>query len=114
MPTYSYKCLPEEHLFEARQKFSDDPLTECPECGGPVRRVINSVGIVFKGKGFYVTDNRSGNGKNGASKSSSDSKSEDKKADSGSDSKSETKSETKSAESSKSESTEKPKAKEKK
>ena len=42
---------------------SDDPLTECPVCGGQVRRVVGSVGIVFKGSGFYVTDNRNTNGK---------------------------------------------------
>jgi hypothetical protein len=42
---------------------TDDPLTECPVCGGPVRRVVGSVGIVFKGKGFYVTDHRSSNGR---------------------------------------------------
>jgi predicted nucleic acid-binding Zn ribbon protein len=42
---------------------SDDPLTECPLCGGQIRRVVGSVGIVFKGSGFYVTDNRSTNGK---------------------------------------------------
>ena len=47
-------------MFEAKQKFADDPLTDCPACDeGTVRRVINSVGIVFKGDGFYVTDNRS-------------------------------------------------------
>jgi len=40
---------------------TDDPLTECPVCAGKVRRVVNSVGVVFKGKGFYVTDNRSSN-----------------------------------------------------
>jgi hypothetical protein len=41
---------------------TDEPLTECPVCGGPVRRVVGSVGIVFKGKGFYVTDHRNSNG----------------------------------------------------
>lgn len=64
MPTYVYKCEDCEHTFEARQSFSDDPLTECPSCKtGGVRRVINNVGIVFKGSGFYITDSR--NGKNG-------------------------------------------------
>jgi putative FmdB family regulatory protein len=52
-------------MFEARQRMSDDPLSDCPNCDEEaLRRVINSVGIVFKGSGFYVTDNR--NGKNGA------------------------------------------------
>jgi len=64
MPTYVYKCEVCEHTFEARQSFSDDPLTDCPSCAtGEVRRVINNVGIVFKGSGFYITDSR--NGKNG-------------------------------------------------
>lgn len=62
MPTYSYKCTECGHQFDAKQRMTDDPLTECPVCGGPVRRIVGSVGIVFKGKGFYVTDHRSSNG----------------------------------------------------
>lgn len=58
MPTYTYRCTNCGHQFEARQRMMDDPLTECPECEGKIRRVVNSVGVVFKGKGFYVTDNR--------------------------------------------------------
>ena len=72
MPTYTYKCRDNEHYFEQRQKFSDDPVEICPECGSSVRRVINSVGIVFKGSGFYVTDNRSSKGKNGKTRSEKD------------------------------------------
>lgn len=63
MPTYRYRCKKCGHEFEARQRMSDNPLKECPVCHGPVRRVVGSVGIVFKGNGFYVTDNRSTNGK---------------------------------------------------
>lgn len=63
MPTYKYRCKKCGHEFEARQRMSDKPLTECPVCGEDVRRVVGSVGIVFKGSGFYVTDNRSSNGK---------------------------------------------------
>jgi len=63
MPTYKYRCKECGHEFEVRQRMSENPLTECPECGGPVRRVVGSVGIVFKGSGFYVTDNRKANGK---------------------------------------------------
>lgn len=59
MPTYSYRCYECEHEFDKRQRMSEDPLTVCPECGGSIRRVVNSVGILFKGSGFYVTDNRS-------------------------------------------------------
>ncbi len=58
MPTYSYKCEECGISFERIQRFSDDPLTTCPECNGPVHRVICPVGIVFKGSGFYVTDHR--------------------------------------------------------
>ena len=58
MPLYTYKCTNCGHVFEASQRMSDDPLEECPVCLGNVRRVINSVGVVFKGQGFYVTDNR--------------------------------------------------------
>lgn len=61
MPTYVYKCNDCEYVFEARQRMTDDPLSECPSCDdGTVRRVINNVGVVFKGSGFYVTDNRNG------------------------------------------------------
>jgi putative FmdB family regulatory protein len=58
MPTYMYRCTDCEHIFETQQRMTDDPLTDCPRCGGKIRRVVNSVGVVFKGKGFYVTDNR--------------------------------------------------------
>ena len=58
MPTYSYRCNDCGYEFEQRQRMSDDPLTECPTCDGNVKRVINSIGVVFKGSGFYVTDNR--------------------------------------------------------
>ena len=70
MPVYTYRCLDNDHEFQARQRMMDDPLTECTICGGPVRRVVSSVGVVFKGSGFYVTDNRtsSANGKSSKSK----------------------------------------------
>ncbi|EPH03403.1 hypothetical protein HMPREF1531_01463 [Propionibacterium sp. oral taxon 192 str. F0372] len=59
MPTYQYRCQDCSRDLEAFQKFSDDPLTTCPSCGGALRKVFNSVGIVFKGSGFYATDSRS-------------------------------------------------------
>ena len=60
MPLYVYRCNNCEHQFEVRQRFSEEPLTECPKCHGEIRRVINPVGVVFKGSGFYVTDSRNG------------------------------------------------------
>jgi putative FmdB family regulatory protein len=67
MPLYTYRCNDCNHMFETRQRMSDDPLTNCPTCPGEVRRVINSVGVVFKGNGFYVTDSRNGRSANGSS-----------------------------------------------
>ena len=74
MPTYEYACTNPEgkHQFEVVQSFSDAPVTECPECGAPVRKVYGSVGVVFKGSGFYRTDSRkSGSASEAASSSSS-------------------------------------------
>ena len=59
MPTYQYRCTTCESELEVVQKFTDDPLTDCPECDGSLRKVFNAVGVVFKGSGFYATDNRS-------------------------------------------------------
>ena len=60
MPTYTYRCTNCNYQFDTRQRMADDPLTDCPECETAVslRKVLNSVGIVFKGSGFYVTDSR--------------------------------------------------------
>lgn len=58
MPIYEYECQLCGHRFERLQHFSDAPLKVCPDCGGPLQRVIQPVGIVFKGSGFYTTDNR--------------------------------------------------------
>lgn len=58
MPTYQYACTECGHAFEAVQSFSDDALTECSECSGRLRKVFSSVGIVFKGSGFYRNDSR--------------------------------------------------------
>lgn len=59
MPLYEYQCQECGLRFERRQHFSDKPVTVCPECEGPVVRLIHPAGIIFKGSGFYVTDNRS-------------------------------------------------------
>ncbi|RIV30875.1 FmdB family transcriptional regulator [Micromonospora radicis] len=79
MPTYQYACTACGHQLEAVQSFSDEPLTDCPACEGRLRKVFNSVGVVFKGSGFYRTDSRSSGsestssstGKSGSSDSSS-------------------------------------------
>ena len=60
MPTYQYRCRACANELEAFQKFTDDPLTDCPECGGALRKLFSPVGIVFKGSGFYNTDQRGG------------------------------------------------------
>ena len=58
MPTYQYRCVDCGSERETVQKFSDPSLTECPECDGTLRKVYSAVGVVFKGSGFYATDNR--------------------------------------------------------
>ena len=76
MPTYSYACKQCGHRFDAVQSFSDAALTECPECGGEVRKQYGSIGVTFNGSGFYRTDSRSstpsgsGSGSGGSSTSS--------------------------------------------
>ena len=97
MPTYQYACTECGHAFDQFQSFSDDALTECPECQGRLRKVFNAVGVVFKGSGFYRNDSRDKKSSALSSENKSDGKSETK-SDSGtsSDTKSETKSEKKS------------------
>ncbi|MDO5699298.1 MAG: zinc ribbon domain-containing protein, partial [Dermatophilus congolensis] len=77
MPTYPYTCKDCGHAFEIVQSFTDDALTECPECGGDLRKVFSSVGVVFKGSGFYRNDSRtsgkSGSGSGGSASTTSDS-----------------------------------------
>ena len=62
MPTYEYACKSCGEHVEVVQSFKDEPLTECPACGGPLRKVFGSIGISFKGSGFYKTDNRAAAG----------------------------------------------------
>ncbi|MFE1881123.1 FmdB family zinc ribbon protein [Streptomyces diastatochromogenes] len=85
MPTYQYQCTECGEGLEAVQKFTDDALTECPSCGGRLKKVFSAVGIVFKGSGFYRNDSRGStsssspaskpSGSSSSSSSSSDSKS---------------------------------------
>lgn len=62
MPTYAYACKDCGHAFDIVQSFSDSTLTSCPECAGTLRKKFNSVGVVFKGSGFYRTDSRDSKG----------------------------------------------------
>ena len=69
MPTYQYACTACGARHEAVQSFTDAHLTDCPTCGGLLRKVFSAVGVVFKGSGFYKNDSRSGDKKDGASSS---------------------------------------------
>jgi len=93
MPTYAYACKQCGHRFDAVQSFADPTLTECPECGGELRKEYGSIGVTFNGSGFYRTDSRaaekkasdagsssSGSSSGGSTTSSSPSKSETKAA----------------------------------
>lgn len=78
MPTYSYKCADCGHAFDIHQAFTDNALTTCPECGGELRKVFGSVGVTFKGSGFYRTDSRSGTSQSTPAKKDAASGSESK------------------------------------
>ena len=95
VPTYSYACTECDNRFDAVQAFTEDALTTCPQCSGRLRKLFNSVGVVFKGSGFYRTDSReasksavasdsgssagsSGSDKSGSDKSGSDKSGSDK------------------------------------
>lgn len=80
MPTYQYRCLDCEHEFEIVQRMIDDPLSECPECKGKIKRLIGAgAGIIFKGDGFYSTDYRSEGYKKQAEKETKQTKSSKEK-----------------------------------
>ena len=82
MPTYEYACTDCGDKSEVVQRFSDDPLTICTECGGRLRKVFSPVGIVFKGSGFYRNDSRNGSGGTSAAKDGAGKDSNGSKADS--------------------------------
>ncbi|MFE0509658.1 FmdB family zinc ribbon protein [Streptomyces sp. NPDC058964] len=93
MPTYQYQCTECGEGLEAVQKFTDDALTECPNCDGRLKKVFSAVGIVFKGSGFYRNDSRgSSSSSSPASKSSSSSTSNSSTSNSSSSSSSDSKS----------------------
>lgn len=84
MPTYSYACTECDNRFDAVQAFTDDALTTCPECSGQLRKLFNSVGVVFKGSGFYRTDSRDSAKSSAKSESSSSSEKSSSSSDSSS------------------------------
>jgi len=84
VPTYEYACKECGEHHEVHQSFSDAPLSECPSCGGPVRKVFGSIAIAFKGSGFYKTDSRTSSSNGKAKKDSDGSPSESASGSSGS------------------------------
>ena len=84
MPTYQYTCTDCGEPVEAVQKFTDPPLSVCAACGGRLRKVFSAVGIVFKGSGFYRTDNRKGSSSVASEKSEKSEKKDKQSSDSGS------------------------------
>lgn len=86
MPIYEYRCA-DGHVFEVSRSMSDDPLTECVECGAPVERIFHPPAVHYKGSGFYTTDyakKSAGSGGSGSDKSSDDSSSSSESKDGGS------------------------------
>jgi putative FmdB family regulatory protein len=71
VPTYSYRCTACDNAFDVQQSFSEDSLTECPACGGSLRKLYSAVGVTFNGSGFYRTDSRASGSGTGTSSSSS-------------------------------------------
>src|SRR5262245_56431687 len=110
MPTYVYECAKCGDEFEQWQSFSDDPLKKHPGCGGKVTKVLQPVGIVFKGSGFHKTDSRngakrrSGSSDNGDGRGDKDSSSTDSKTEPKTDSKSDSKPDSKKSDTKKSDS----------
>ncbi|GAA4835981.1 FmdB family zinc ribbon protein [Garicola koreensis] len=85
MPTYAYACKECGHAFDIFQSFSEDALTECPQCSGLLRKKFGNVGVTFKGSGFYRTDSRKSSNSTPASSSTSSNGSSESKGSSGSD-----------------------------
>src|ERR1700691_3638524 len=82
MPTYEYACTSCGEHVEVVQSFRDDPLTTCPACGGPLRKVFGSIGVVFKGSGFYKNASRPAAKESKAAKDASPSTSSESSGDS--------------------------------
>jgi putative FmdB family regulatory protein len=84
VPTYQYACTACGEPLEIVQKFSDEALTECPSCGGRLRKVFSAAGIIFKGSGFYRTDSRGSSKSSSSAASAASSSGSDKKSESAS------------------------------
>ncbi|MFJ8110358.1 FmdB family zinc ribbon protein [Streptomyces sp. NPDC096132] len=97
MPTYQYQCTECGEGLEAVQKFTDDALTKCPNCGGRLKKVFSAVGIVFKGSGFYRNDSRGSSSSSSPASSSKSSTSSSSSSDSSSSSSSSSSSDSKSS-----------------
>jgi putative FmdB family regulatory protein len=78
VPTYQYACTACDERLEAVQSFTDAPLTQCPACGGALRKVFSAVGVVFKGSGFYKNDSRGSKGSDTKTDAKTDAKTETK------------------------------------
>ena len=83
MPIYEYRCTVCNLRFERKQRVDEDPIRVCPSCNGETRKVLYPVGIIFKGSGFYSTDNRSSSDSNGHSHRTSNGAGEAAKTESG-------------------------------
>ncbi|WP_460066596.1 FmdB family zinc ribbon protein [Streptomyces sp. YKOK-I1] len=97
MPTYQYQCTECGEGLEAVQKFTDDALTECPNCGGRLKKVFSAVGIVFKGSGFYRNDSRGSSSSSSTASSKPSTSSTDSSSSSSSSTSSSSSSDTKSS-----------------
>ncbi|MFC8241413.1 FmdB family zinc ribbon protein [Streptomyces chartreusis] len=97
MPTYQYQCTECGEGLEAVQKFTDDALTECPNCQGRLKKVFSAVGIVFKGSGFYRNDSRGSSSSSSPASAKSSSSSSDSSSSSSSTSSTSSSSDSKSS-----------------
>lgn len=99
MPIYEYECAVCNSRFERRQQFDEEPISVCPECAGRARRVIHSVPVLFKGSGFYCTDNGPGSSKDSGPKADGATEKVEAKSKEGTEQKAEAKVATESKES---------------
>ena len=97
MPVYEYKCLRCKEIHEKVQRFTDEPLTICPDCGGRLKKIISNTSFILKGTGWYKTDYASGATKNAVKAEKKEDKNTETKAESKTDTKTDTKTKTETA-----------------